>query len=78
MARWAGEHGSLGRARREAVERALHILADSIFEAAVIIVRVNPGDDQYQTAAIDMGDPAVCAAIAAEFAELEYDEVDDE
>jgi hypothetical protein len=67
MARWRGEADSLGRIRQAAVLWALRRLLGYVTDHAVILVRVNPGDDEYCTVSVETGDPAVCEAMATEY-----------
>lgn len=63
-----------------ALRRLLGYVASDI----VILVRANPGDDEYCTVGVETGDPAVCEAMAGEYmddlcpADVSEDEADDE
>lgn len=67
MARWRGEAGTLGRVRQASVLWALRRLMGYVTDHAVILLRANPGDDEYCTVSVETGDPAVCEAMATEY-----------
>ena len=84
MPRWTGEASSLGRSRQAAMLWALHRLLGYVTDHAVILVRANPGDDEYCTVGVETGDPAICEAMASEYldelcpADVADDEADED
>lgn len=69
MARWHGDRGSLGRTCQAVLLWSLRRVMER-FGAGVIIVRTHPTDDEYDTVAVEFGDPAICTAICEEYADL--------
>jgi len=67
MARWCGDVHSLGRARKAAVLWSLRRLMGYVTDHSLILIRVNPEDDEYCTVSVETGDPAVCEAMANEY-----------
>ena len=67
MPRWMGEASSLGRVRQASMLWAIRRLMGYVTDHAVILVRANPGDDDYCTIGVETGDPAVCEAMAQEY-----------